>query len=188
MKTLREMMDQLDEISRRDLLKGAGAATALGGAGAVGYKLGKQPEKPTYVTLPESPDFYYLLGYLVQCLIGNETEALVNYKANVESLYKAVQVEMELMDVKKGHELSMAFSKGAAEGGKRVEGWKWMHKEMGNRDRLGYLRNEKLGEYIASHITPYYDKMQALLKQPAQEPLEETSPDAMSKIDELFGK
>ena len=33
MKTLREYIDQLDEISRRGFLKGAGVVTALGGAG-----------------------------------------------------------------------------------------------------------------------------------------------------------
>jgi hypothetical protein len=36
MKTLREYIDQLDEISRRDFLKGAGAATVAGTAGLVG--------------------------------------------------------------------------------------------------------------------------------------------------------
>jgi hypothetical protein len=34
MKTLRETLDQLDEISRRDLLKGAGAAAVAGAAGS----------------------------------------------------------------------------------------------------------------------------------------------------------
>ena len=38
MKTLREYIDQLDEISRRDFLKGAGAAAV---AGAAGYKVGQ---------------------------------------------------------------------------------------------------------------------------------------------------
>jgi hypothetical protein len=46
MKTLRETLDQLDEISRRDLLKGAGA-TAIAGA----IPLGANAQSPDYVQL-----------------------------------------------------------------------------------------------------------------------------------------
>jgi hypothetical protein len=42
MKTLRETIDQLDEISRRDVLKGAGAAAIAGAAGGVSTKANAQ--------------------------------------------------------------------------------------------------------------------------------------------------
>ena len=41
MKTLRETLDQLDEISRRDLLKGAGAAAGAAAIGGAGYLAGR---------------------------------------------------------------------------------------------------------------------------------------------------
>ena len=44
MKTLREYIDQLDEISRRDFLKGAGAAAGLAATG--GSQAG------TFITVP----------------------------------------------------------------------------------------------------------------------------------------
>jgi hypothetical protein len=63
MKTLREYIDQLDEISRRDFLKGAGATAALAGAGALGYKSGQDTipeEKKKYF----NPRLWYLTGYI----------------------------------------------------------------------------------------------------------------------------
>ena len=48
MKTLREDIDQLDEISRRDMLRGAGAAVAGAAGGVAGDRLLNQPQqKPT---------------------------------------------------------------------------------------------------------------------------------------------
>jgi hypothetical protein len=48
MKTLREMMDQLDEINRRDLLKGAGLGALGAVAGVAGDRLLNQPQqRPT---------------------------------------------------------------------------------------------------------------------------------------------
>ena len=41
MKTLREYIDQLDEISRRDFLRGAGATAGLAAVGSAGYLSGK---------------------------------------------------------------------------------------------------------------------------------------------------
>ena len=57
MKTLREYIDQLDEISRRDALKYAGA-TALGGA--IGYGIHKGANQDQYV----NPMFHRLVGRL----------------------------------------------------------------------------------------------------------------------------
>ena len=58
MKTLREYIDQLDEISRRDFLRGAGAA-ALGGA--IGYKMQSQ----TSSKFDKNPKVVWLIGYTV---------------------------------------------------------------------------------------------------------------------------
>lgn len=44
MKTLREYMDQLDEISRRDFLKGAGAAAVAGATGGAKAQWVKDPD------------------------------------------------------------------------------------------------------------------------------------------------
>jgi hypothetical protein len=45
MKTIREYIDQLDEISRRDFIKGAGAAAITGAAGgANAYNYGRYPD------------------------------------------------------------------------------------------------------------------------------------------------
>ena len=62
MKTIRETLDQLDEITRRDLLKGTGAATALAGAGAIGYKTGQS--SLTASEIPKNPQIYYIVGRL----------------------------------------------------------------------------------------------------------------------------
>jgi hypothetical protein len=183
MKTLRETLDQLDEISRRGLLKGAGAATALGGAGMAGYQLGKRSTDTEYPKIPESPEFYYLIGFLVQLTLHQNTKALARFQEPVRKLYKAVRIDMETMDAQKGHKLSMAFSKGAAEGSKKNENFQWMHKQSGGEGH--YTRNEELGEYIATELEPYYNKMQTILKQPTQGQLEETSPEAIAKIDKL---
>jgi hypothetical protein len=43
MKTLREYIDQLDEISRRDFIKGAGATAGLAAMGAPGLALANSP-------------------------------------------------------------------------------------------------------------------------------------------------
>lgn len=43
MKTIREYIDQLDEISRRDFLKGAGAAAGLAAMGAAGVAKADEP-------------------------------------------------------------------------------------------------------------------------------------------------
>jgi hypothetical protein len=46
MKTLREMMDQLDEISRRDFIRGAGAAAGLAAVGQARADWQKQKDIP----------------------------------------------------------------------------------------------------------------------------------------------
>jgi hypothetical protein len=168
MKTLREMMDQLDEITRRDLLKGAGAASALGGAAAVGYKAGQSVP----AEIPRNPQVYYLIGYLLTALPPESA-----MRDEIVKLNEKTGVEIISNPGPESKALDLAHDKGLKDGYRA-------HKTFDPEEFLATTHTEKSQariKKIERHAKPYYDKLQSLLKQPVQE----ASPEAMAKINEL---
>lgn len=178
MKTLREYIDQLDEISRRDFLKGAGAA-AIGAAG--GYVAGRAPDS-TQKSLPDNPQIYFLLGYLAAATahpFRSFNNDLLEIDDKIYPLWNEARVEM---DSRPDQSLKNAWQKGY---------------NMGLEDR-SHLTPDTINSYYntdasrkaaadmhARRIKPYYEKLQTLLKSTNEEMDEAATPDAVARIEEL---
>jgi hypothetical protein len=169
MKTIREMMDQLDEISRRDVLKGAGAAAV---AGATGYELGKRSSPDT---IPKNPQIYYIVGRLLTSLPPGS-----KMRGEMFKLKDRLAVEVDSLPDNQSKPLDSAYLKGANEGYERL---KYLVRAYGHDElKVDWTRDKNVIELLEKEALPYYEKLQMLLKQPVQE----ASPDALSKIDELY--
>lgn len=95
MKTLREYIDQLDEISRRDFLKGAGAAAGLGalGAGGMMYKKNVYDPKNPKVLTPSESNALATAAYCLAIYTIPEIKKIPDYDPTIASHIKAQMME-----------------------------------------------------------------------------------------------
>jgi len=105
MKTLREYIDQLDEISRRDFLKGAGVGAVAGALGTVGYQAGQQS---TVDTIPSDPQVYYLIAYLSWLTSLVDTPMAKQMK----KLHDLVRIEFDSLPENQYQELKQSYNRG----------------------------------------------------------------------------
>ena len=87
MKTIREYIDQLDEISRRDFLKGAGALAA---AGAVGSS-----SAGTTLNL-NNAEVYYLNGWLIDAIPYGTDKSFDMYQDHLASNLEKIDPKMAM--------------------------------------------------------------------------------------------
>jgi hypothetical protein len=178
MKTLREMMDQLDEISRRDVLRGAGAAALAGATQNVGaytrypkaiqYDEDELTKINTFLMLRQ---FCQLDGRLwaqhgsrIKTAIGK----FIHDAGTEPNSQKDVLSRQEKV-------VSQTWMEWSQDPNQLAQTKKW-YVDMA----LGIIRQFE-------DIVNQWDDAPKPTKT-KEDQIEEASPDAMSKIDELFGK
>ena len=161
MKTLREYIDQLDEISRRDFLKGAGAIGAAGAAGLGGWSAG-------YTTARDRNyewDLGFLDGFLAYPMVNKiDSDLIVDIKQRVAWHERRIGNRHEEPKYRQGYE----------------EGNKAYKKMFPNGHFQSPADKNKfagMAEMMAKRITDsrVYEEHN----------LEEASPDAVKRIEEL---
>ena len=172
MKTLRETLDQLDEISRRGFLKGAGAAAV---AGAAGYQLGK-PEVDTSVY--KNPKAVFLIGYL---------HAAKKYMPRDRDTLEINSIIDDYLAYTKGNALGL-YS-GSGEFFSDIGAYNRQHK-IGRPDYTEVFDDDvEQKKWIQSQAKEALSQLRGLIQQPKesvnQGVAEESSPETLAKIDEL---
>lgn len=166
-------MDQLDEISRRDFLKGAGVGAVAGAMGAAGYNaMHTSPKSPT--ELPPNPQIYYLVSYLGWFRYGGATTQEQKY---AEQLLDQAYINVKSLPDNETIALQKALQKGRDDA---IERKKSIIALIGDKD-FG-----KVEAYMAKEAQPYYQKLQTLLKSTNEEMDEAASPDAVRRIEHLI--
>ncbi len=157
MKTLREMMDQLDEISRRDVLRGVGGIAISPALNAMAHDYDTSDKE------------LQLLAMLMMALWVCKAHSLKDVDLQCS------QINAGLWDY----------------AAKR----KWTRKELNGFYQSATqgiqekLKNPQWIEIITDVIASPLPVLKLLNKElDVRRPFGEASPDAMSKIDELFGK
>jgi hypothetical protein len=173
MKTLREMMDQLDEISRRDLLKGAGIAAASGATG-VGVGVRKIADNRAAEKLGQ---IYGLLDNLTDISVPGA------YDLKQTTYNFLDQYEKRLPNLRAKDLVGDDWYKT----GKQDSQYEF-RQEFPN----GVQTQEDLKKFRIILTVHVQDFIKLVHGHPSssfkEDQIEEASPDAMSKIDELFGK
>jgi hypothetical protein len=194
MKTLREYIDQLDEISRRDFLKGAGATAGLAAVGA--------PKDASAQTLPKevSEPLSLICTLYMAC-----KEPYQNAEAT-----KGRTVEISPEVCQKTKQLIQKFIRGYPNGRDIVQGvYNGIYNVITQAESAKPFRGSVLNrmyfdqsfqqkalkdfgslvEFIVGSGTPPTDQQLASVRQAMtmeEESLEETSEDPIAKIDALF--
>lgn len=143
-KSIREYIEQLDEISRRDFLKvGAGAA-----AGIAGDRMLRQQNKNLQV--PNDPVAWYLLAYFWGISYLNP------YNSTLDKWYNEVTPYLNDAMVKKeagalDKKLSLAWEKGFEQARMDIE------------NKRSYYKDQEIANYYAERWKSNYDKLVALL-------------------------
>ena len=172
MKTLREYIEILDEISRRDFLKGMGAGAI---AGVAGDRFLNQ--KPKNIQLPNDPTAYFLLGNF------QGFSYLGPYNKTIEKWHSAMAPYIDEVTLKKrtGQEdaLTQSYDRGFAETRNSVK----INRQSGMSD-------QDTADWFARHWVNSYNKLVAKLNQNnesiSEEELDEAgTPDAVARILEL---
>jgi hypothetical protein len=180
MKTIREMMDQLDEISRRDVLKGAGAAAA----GAAGYRIHKDVSQDQYV----NPLFHRIVGrlseYLTSPIYKNIDKEKYNDVIKWSNVIKS-QLLNPLMHRPMVDALYKEYQLGQTEAKQNISrsSTEEMLKEFNNQYAIAQQALD-LGKDNKGFDRQKYEK--SFSEQKKENTLDEASPDALSKIDELY--
>ena len=167
MKTLREYIEILDEISRRDFLKGAGAAAglaAVGGAGYVGGRVSVFEQKVAYA-----------LGYLEQFLsmdLPNEVTSNYSFKIQMRDYrWWSQRVDTDLRNTEE-------YKLGRALANSQV-----------NQYTKDYIKTkegaDRLIGMFADHVSDLRGNAGYIAKDIKEEELDETSEDAVARILEL---
>jgi hypothetical protein len=184
MKTLREYIDQLDEISRRDALKYAGATAAgaaLGVAGKTAYD-----QSSASITIPNDPQIHWLISYIEE--MTNHPHS--RYGSKLDKIRKAIlpldrQAHIDWRTNPSSSKIGEAQERGY---------------EAANHDKqkmLGAKRNQplsddeakKFSDMAAEALQPYLRKLEQLMNQKIFEhTLEESDSqeDPIARIDRLF--
>ena len=183
MKTLREYIDILDEISRRDALKYAGAAAA-GAALGIGGKV-FHDRSAASIQIPNDPQVHWLISYIEE--MTNHPHS--RYGSKLDKIRKAIlpldqQAHIDWRTNPSSSKIGEAQERGY---------------EAANFDKqrmLGTKRNQplsddeakKFSDMAAEELQPYLRKLEQLMNQKIFEhTLEESEPeDPIQKIDRLF--
>jgi hypothetical protein len=179
MKTLREYIDQLDEISRRDFLKGAGAAAVAGAGGYVAGRASNSQQK----SLPRDPQIYFLLGYLAASgthPFRSFNDELLAIDEKISPLWNEATVEIESNP---DQSLKAAYIKGWNLG---MDSSRHLKPETINSNYNTDAMRKAEANMHARRIKPYYEKLQTLLKSTNEEMDEAASPDAVKRIEQLI--
>ena len=185
MKTLREYLDQLDEISRRDALKYAGATAAGAALGAAGMQ--QYAKRSDYQSIPEDPQIYFLISYITEYSNHPSSEfgdKLDRIRQTINPLYSQIAADIKS---KPNESLDAAIERGYDEA--------YLSKTalLGrNRQFAGQtpVQRAQQSDAAARSLEPYLKKLEQLLgKKLFQETqdLEESEPeDPIARIDRLF--
>ena len=179
MKTLREYIDQLDEISRRGFLKGAGVAAVAGAAG--GANASQTRNRIAYLT-----GFLSHFGYWIESLKGKD------------EWIKYLQVYKKSSSTREEHNF---FFEGQDDGKRVAENnraafdsimAKYGKGPMGefNPQRVLKARelDAELNELVNEHWTEFKKLTRGQFESVEQGVAEEASPDALAKIDQVYQK
>jgi len=171
MKTLREYIDQLDEISRRDFLKGAGVA-ALGAAGGISADRFLKSQQNNKIVLPDDPTVYYLLGYLWGF------SYLFPYNKTIESWLKKMGPyigEVTLKIQSSGRDqLTQAYDNGFSQARNDVK-----------KTQTSGLNDQQTADDFARYWESSYKKLLSKLNLQEEELDEAGNPDAVRRIEQL---
>lgn len=171
MKTLREYIDQLDEISRRDFLKGAGAA-AVGAAGGISADRFLKTQQNRRIVLPNDPTAYYLLGYQWGfSYLSPYNQTLEKWLEKTGPYIGEVTLRLKSSGP---DNLTGAYQKGFDEARADVKSYK----DQGMTD-------QKIAERYASTWESTFRNLMGKLNQTNEEIDEDASPDAIKRIKEL---
>ena len=184
MKTLREYVDQLDEISRRDALKYAGATAAgaaLGGAGMQQYA-----KRSDYQSIPEDPQIYFLISYITEYSMYPTSEFgdnLNQIQETIRQLFFQINADVESNPNK---DLDAAIIRGH-----NVANRAKLASTVGLRSGHSPVQRAQQSDAAVRSLAPYLKKLEQLLGrklfQETQE-LDESEPqeDPIARIDRLF--
>jgi hypothetical protein len=193
MKTLREYIDQLDEISRRDFLKGAGATAGLAAVGA--------PKDSSAQTLPD--EMWEKLALICTLYIAckgpyQNAEATKGRTVVIppdvcqrtkQLIQKFIKGYPSGKDIIQGAYNSMYDVITKAESAKPFRGSVLNRMYFDQAFQQKALRDfESLVEFVAGSGTPPTDQQLASVRQAMameEESLDEASEDAIKRIEEL---
>ena len=167
MKTLRETIDQLDEISRRGFLKGAGAAAV---AGATGGATASSHDPNTNVTSFDADDINIINKFLeLYWLVKNDLPVPPEKKSGIVQEYQMIANQFTRQ----------------AKNGKEFLNSQW---SIVNRS-MNALKQNNPQEYAKKYVL-LMDAQKIVsdfkgLNEFNEGSLEEASPDALAKIDQL---
>ena len=170
MKTLRETLDQLDEISRRGFLKGAGAAAMAGGANATDFTTIPNNDVPFDRAKEKLRTRYIVDDVLVLYYF------LKKYKPN-DPLIKEIQTEIK------------TFLQNHPENRDNVNrSWATMDNtftQFYNENPRGYERRMQEVFTNAKGIITQFKNLSEFNESDQQGVAEEATPEAIAKIDKL---
>jgi hypothetical protein len=163
MKTLREYIDILDEISRRDFLKGAGAGAI---AGALGSQALQSTNKQNQLPLTEQA--YYLIGMATKITaFAGENAELDRYNKLTKKAQSEARINLESLPPSQSKVLRNAYDRGWDAGQEIINhAMKGLDKEgFSNRKIDHYIgRGESpIGAEIALYTKNYMEKLITLL-------------------------
>jgi hypothetical protein len=180
MKTLREYIDQLDEISRRDFLKGAGATAGLAAMGA-----SKDAEASDTMIPGESNDVRSALILYYMCKKGFADSGICAALQNsISKYFKAYPRKRDMVNFNYRY-LFDKFQKELTDQGEQA--FKSKYNPYFNN---GFQKEiiEKLNSYMEFSGTPPTDTQLAGVRNSMmrEEEVDETAtPDAVARIEEL---
>lgn len=151
MKTLREYIDKLDEISRRDFLKGAGVGAV---AGALGSQIIQKNKADNILPLTEQA--YYLIGMATR--IGGYAHfdpTIKKYDDQTSQAQSEARINLESLPPEVSVKLRDAYNRGWDAGIEIIR-----HVERGS----GANDIKKTAQQVGQYSKPFMDKLVALLK------------------------
>lgn len=177
MKTLREYIDQLDEISRRDFLKGAGAAALAGAAGYAAHKDVSQDQyvDPLYRLVGRLSEYYTSGVFSANELRGSEYQDVANWIRIVKTQLLNPAMHRPPLDA-----FYKEYQLGQQEGKRNIK------RLSSDQIRQEFSRDHNLAmqAWALMKDNKGFDR-QKYEKFFKEEDLEEASPDAVKRIEEL---
>jgi hypothetical protein len=174
MKTIREYIDQLDEISRRDFLKGTGAAAGLAAVGS--------PKDAVASSYQLTEDDYVIIGlanYIISYinLTGGNKGVLGMLKESLQEVSGFLGYPVEKNYDQKVQDMLKTSPQS------RITFDRYSQVEDGIKlaNRIGSIRNNLIRGMSAEERRYHMNRLGI-----KEEQLEETSEDPIAKIDALF--
>jgi hypothetical protein len=185
MKTIRETIDQLDEISRRDLLKGAGAA-ALGAAGGLGGKAAYDANKANGAYDIPLEEHDVLINVIASYVAYKQPSAKnqPGYDPNMPNLIKNELNKFIALHPKiVGYEVETANNKKLKASAPVVNTRDWI-----NDIYKSWSVQMDADDVRMIQLAPGWLKKFQIMTQGTNEFNEGASPDALATIDKLYKK